>query len=164
MSKKPADRSIDEQTFEALEDALKIDLDDDSIDHALDDVTLDELETKVSNAAKELKSAQSEEPPQSPGNSTEPRTAAPAFAPAASLAPANDDSRKTPQACCVRLKSAQAAARFAMPPSCRCFGRSAFWVLPTCSMDRKSGRSARSRTFLRCPRQSALPSPSSYLS
>jgi hypothetical protein len=98
MSKKPADRSIDEQTFEALEDALKIDLDDDGTDVSLDDISLDELETKVSNAAKELKNADSAEAPQAPqapGNSTAPRTAAPAFTPAASLAPANDDSRKT---------------------------------------------------------------------
>jgi hypothetical protein len=64
---------------------------------SLDDISLDELETKVSNAAKELKSADSARAPQRQSepraNSTAPRTA-PAFTPAASLAPANDDSRK----------------------------------------------------------------------
>ena len=49
MSKTPADKSIDEQTFEALEDALKIDLDDDGLG-ALDDISIEELENKVSHA------------------------------------------------------------------------------------------------------------------
>ena len=56
MSKTPADKTIEEQTFEALEDALKIDLGEDGLG-VLDDVSLDELEDKVSNAARELKSA-----------------------------------------------------------------------------------------------------------
>jgi ribosomal protein L12E/L44/L45/RPP1/RPP2 len=86
MSKKPADKSIDEQTFEALEDALKIDLNDDGLG-VLDDVSLDELEDKVSNAAKELKSAGAAQRPSAqsaktaPGENTAPKTAYPAFTP-----------------------------------------------------------------------------------
>ena len=56
MSKTPADKTIEEQTFEALEDALKMDLSDDSLGE-LDDISLDELEDKVSSAARELKNA-----------------------------------------------------------------------------------------------------------
>ncbi|MDP3525934.1 MAG: kinesin, partial [Hoeflea sp.] len=100
MSKTPADKSIDEQTFEALEDALKIDLDDDSLG-VLDDISIEELENKVSSAARELKSAGDSRPQsaeaksQAPGKSTAPRVPTPPFTPAAPLAPANDDSRKT---------------------------------------------------------------------
>ena len=100
MSKTPADKSIDEQTFEALEDALKIDLDDDGLG-ALDDISIEELENKVSHAARELKSAgegkpvASETKPNPPGESTAPRVPTPPFTPAGPLAPANDDSRKT---------------------------------------------------------------------
>ncbi len=61
MSKTPADKSIDEQTFEALEDALKLDLDEDSLG-ALDDISIEELENKVSSAARELKSAGENKP------------------------------------------------------------------------------------------------------
>ena len=100
MSKTPADKSIDEQTFEALEDALNIDLDDDDLD-VLDDISIEELENKVSSAARELKdagqkpaaanvSAQSD-----PGHSTAPRAPTPPFTPVGPLAPANDDGRKT---------------------------------------------------------------------
>ena len=104
MSKTPADKSIDEQTFEALEDALNISVDDDDLD-GLDDISIEELEHKVSNAARELKNAGASKPaapeaslseprPKGPGESTAPRVAAPPFTPAGSLAPANDDSRK----------------------------------------------------------------------
>ena len=52
MSKNKADKSLDEQAFEALEDALA--LDD-------NDLSNDELEAKVSAAAKDLADAQTDD-------------------------------------------------------------------------------------------------------
>lgn len=99
MSKTPADKTIEEQTFEALEDALKIDLGEDGLG-VLDDVSLDELEDKVSSAARELKNAgaapraSAVSQQSAPGESTAPRMPTPPFTPAGPMAPANDDSRK----------------------------------------------------------------------
>jgi hypothetical protein len=121
--------------------------------------------TKVSNAAKELKNADSAERtagPSAPDNSTAPRTPAPAFTPcrAPSRRPMTTAARPPP-GCCAHWRSARAAARFATRRSSRCSGPLPPSALPTCFTRRPSGRSARSRTFSRCPPRSALPSPSS---
>jgi hypothetical protein len=127
MSKTPADKSIEEQTFEALEDALKIDLNDDGLG-VLDDVSLDELEDKVSSAARELKSAGAAQRPSA--QSARPRrakTLRPRPLPRHSRRQARwrrptTTAARTPPVCCARSKAVRAAARSATPPCSRCCG------------------------------------------
>jgi hypothetical protein len=161
MSKKPADKSIDEQTFEALEDALKIDLNDDGLG-VLDDVSLDELETRSPTRPRNSRARSRQRPPRSRQSAG--RTALrPRRPPRLSRRQARwrrpmTTAARTPPACCARLKSARAAARSATPPSSRCFGPigvlglanllygPAIWQIRSVS-----------RICWQCPRQSALP-------
>ncbi|MGN6548573.1 MAG: kinesin, partial [Pararhizobium sp.] len=111
MAKKNATESIDEQAFQALEDALKVDTGKEG-GESPDEMSFDDLEAQVSSAARELAEADRANAARTTGT---PRTAAtsprhvgapetvPHSAPArpsgpqpASFAPANDDTRKTP--------------------------------------------------------------------
>ena len=111
MSNNKADKSIDEQAFEALEDAL-----------ALDDTDLssEELEAQVSAAARELAEAQENDAPAAEERKTEKADksarATPPYTPAGPFAPANDDSRKTPAALlrAFEIRSSRGAIRNAV--------------------------------------------------
>jgi len=61
MAKKTAaNESIDDKAFQALEDALTIDFNDDDERALLDEMSFEELETQVSQAARELAEADRE--------------------------------------------------------------------------------------------------------